>query len=428
MLHRPNQPYIVYEPNESASEKVPLQSGLFQHPRESARRFTFSKSAPFPWSVVIPTSRREKGFEGMLYGCAIAESMSLTRDGIHPRLGLKLYGREFEYRFVPGLGVPSHVTHSLVVTVQSVLRSRSSDEDFIKNLHFRMGWYRRSYPVRYSCALFDAIRRQFSNRSMASRSLTIEFGDNPLVRSMVLSLMHQGNDNDAIRWIRKSTGLTHSDERVSHAAILTAFAAQIAQMIPNQELHPSEVLETLIDSTEEEHLLHLLALAREGLRNRWSVKRMSEAFGGVSGVPNDARVIAVLGIYAWLRHVRRFRNCVVRCVLLGGQSTATATISGILSGISLGIRGMPTDWIRKLAWFPYSKDWRQAFIERVRDWPHGMEDIQKALPAPGLFPGQLLRNCNFGLFRAVHRGLRLPYQLSSFAFEPKKRRITKPRD
>ena len=83
------------------------------------------KAPPFQWSQVIPTHRREQAVEGMLLGGAVADAISLSRDGLHPRISLKLFGRTpIHFQFQPGMGVTSQRTHLMLMTIQAILESK----------------------------------------------------------------------------------------------------------------------------------------------------------------------------------------------------------------------------------------------------------------------------------------------------------------
>ncbi len=49
-----------------------------------------------------------------------------------------------------------------------------------------------------------------------------------------------------------------------------------------------------------------------------------------------------------------------------------------LSGASLGKKMIPPEWRKSLRLYPYDREWVENVIARVKDWPHGVEDIQAA--------------------------------------------------
>ena len=101
-----------------------------------------ARSSPLPYNIIVPTQRRERATEGLIMGCAIAEALSLARTGLHPRVGLKLFGRNpLQFQFQPGIGVTSHRTHALLMTFQAMLQSKSDPNIFAKN------WFGANLPI-----------------------------------------------------------------------------------------------------------------------------------------------------------------------------------------------------------------------------------------------------------------------------------------
>jgi len=118
-----------------------------------------------------------------------------------------------------------------------------------------------------------------------------------------------------------------------------------------------------------------------------------------------------MSIYAWLRHFSRLRLAVEHTVLLGGECCAVAALTGALSGATLGKRAIPSEWLENLTFFPHDKSWRKNLVSRVKDWPHGVEDVQQANAQPSQVTGQIVRNCVFGCFSVLHFLLRIPARL-----------------
>ena len=104
------------------------------HPKKDSGREP-SKPSPYPWLSPVATRLRERSVEGLLFGCAVAESLAQAHNGLKPRVGLKLYGRNpLEYRFQPGVGLTSHRTHALLITTQALLESRTDKDRFANSL------------------------------------------------------------------------------------------------------------------------------------------------------------------------------------------------------------------------------------------------------------------------------------------------------
>jgi len=373
------------------------------------------KPAPFPWSQVIPTRRREQAVEGMLLGCAVADAISLSRDGLHPRISLKLFGRTpMHFQFRPGKGITSHRTHLMLMTIQAMLVSKTDKDLFAKSLRNRMTWYQLACPWRYAKKLIANVYRRLF-RKPNDDSMKTGFADDPLIRSVVLAVMLQGNMDSSSRWFQKCIQVSHMDTLALHAGTLVGYAAQIAQIANPVNFDPLKAIDSLIASTDEPSLRCMLNEMRKFLSENRSVAYVARHFGWTNGIPAELSATAVMGIYAWLRHPKNYCNCIERSVLLGGACGDVSVLAGSLSGIHLGKVTIPKSWLQGLTMFPYSKQWQELAIERVKDWPHGVEDIQKAPGMPSLFLGQIVRNLSSTVFRTIHAMIRLPMQMTQFS-------------
>ena len=161
-----------------------------------------TRSSPIPYNIVVPTQRRERATEGLLMGCAVAEALSLARQGIHPRIGLKLFGRNpLQFQFQPGKGVTSHRTHALMMTFQSMLQSKTDPNIFSVNLSRRIAWYQRSFPFRNTWILLSRLASRVHPRQFDD-SISFGLANDPLVRSLVMSIMLQGCVDSAFHRVR----------------------------------------------------------------------------------------------------------------------------------------------------------------------------------------------------------------------------------
>ena len=132
------------------NSEVSSQHGLRLSHKGNGDSKKSSRPSPVPWNIVVPTLRRERATEGLLLGYAVAEALSLARNGIHPRIGLKLFGRNpLQFNFQPGIGVTSHRTHACLMTFQAMLQSKASPSVFAANLKKRIAWYQRAFPFRH---------------------------------------------------------------------------------------------------------------------------------------------------------------------------------------------------------------------------------------------------------------------------------------
>lgn len=416
---RPRRRRYTADYSETESEPKPTRGLRLSH-KGKLDGDKLSRSSPIPWNIVVPTHRRERATEGLLLGSAVAEALSLSRHGIHPRVGLKLFGRNpLQYQFVPGIGTTNHRTHSLLMTFQAMLQSKATPSLFASNLLRRIAWYQRSFPLRHIYTHGKRLVAKMRNVAIAD-SVTVGLADDPLVRSAVMSVMLQGCADSGMTWFQSGVGVSHADTRVLNASLLVAYSVQLAQMVDQQNIVPTEIIAQLVAVTEDSEFRSVLMEMNDALVQNQSVATFAKQQGWANGLPNDIFAAAIVGVYAWLRHPKRFRNCVERTILLGGACSSAATVAGALSGISLGKRGIPYEWLRHLSTYPHNSKWREELIERVKDWPHGVDDIQSTAAMPSFIFGQLVRNSIFSGFRILHGLIRIPMRLSQFSIEKRR--------
>ena len=361
------------------------------------------------WSWVASSSRRENALEGLLLGCAVGEALALARDGYSRRQAIRLFGASpARFKFIPNVGFPGERFHSVIMTIQAMLASRASHREFAKKLSVRRRWYVVGSPARATVRMLRPAFTAKPDEIPVPRRL---IGD-PLPRAAAISLMIQGSQSGE-PWVDISTALTVNGKGAADVSLLVAQAVQLAQMLDPAEprFSPLDAIETLIYETSDPVLRKYLLHLRTCLENRYSLARASRSLGWKRGVPYDLRAIAVMAIYAWLRHPFRFRFAVERAVFLGGASAAVGAIAGCLSGVTLGKRGIPNEWLKLVTLYPHDRQWQDELIERVKDWPHGVEDIQNAKAEQTFVLGQLARNITYSTFRLIHVLIRIPGRL-----------------
>lgn len=402
---------VVGKKNDRDAAKPSLRLGHDQ--KETGQRPT--RSSPLPWNRAVPTHRRERATEGLILGCAVAEALSLSRNELHPRVALKLFGRNpLCYQFQPGVGVTSHRTHLLLMTFQALLQSKTDPKIFAPNLRKRIAWYQRAFLFRHAYTHLKRVGTSI-RKMRFDNSMTVGLADDPLIRTLTMSIMLQGVADSSTTWFQLSTGISHSDPRAHCASTLVGFAGQLAQMTSQEDFRSSDILNRLIDVTDEDSLKANLIELRDSLAKNLTLAQVARRFGWKDGIPNNLLAFATIGIYAWLRHPKNFRRCVERTILLGGSCSAAAVIAGALSGISLGAKAIPPEWKSKVSLSPHSSQWLELLIERVKDWPHGVEDIHRTRSLPSMLLGQIARNASYSAFRLLHGLIRLPMKSVQFS-------------
>jgi hypothetical protein len=334
--------------------------------------------APYSWSTIIPSRRRQESIEGVLIGCAIGEG--LARLPWRRRLDLGAYR---------GLLCPGSRTDEMIITIQSLLLSQAATENFCRNLEKRMVWYRRSSPLLW---MVRGLGRGV--RKLAGGSGLVDFpGSDPLVRAMVLSVVMQGHHEGVLRWVHKSTQMSDRWGEVTQAAMVVATAAQCAQFHQTAyAVGPVEMLGSLSEAVESRDLRLQLQGLGSGVLDGLEIREMVKRMGGEGRWRDDLVGNALLGVYTYARHLGDLRGGMEELLGIPGDLRGVASIFGGLGAIHSGVAGIPGDWRGALRLYPYGEEWVQGYVDRCLDWPHGPDDIQETMPLPSHPLGQLIRN------------------------------------
>lgn len=61
-----------------------------------------------------------------------------------------------------------------------------------------------------------------------------------------------------------------------------------------------------------------------------------------------AEEVVSSALYCYLKYPKDYKSCVLRAANTGGDSDSVACIAGSLSGAALGLKGIPSDWVRRV--------------------------------------------------------------------------------
>jgi hypothetical protein len=324
--------------------------------------------SPFSWSTIVPSMRRQESIEGVLLGCAIGEGLG----------GLSKRWRRDVVRYRGGLR-SGYRAEGMIVTIQSLLLSQAATENFCRNLSRRLGWYRWSMPVRTS------ISRWFTRGGFA--------GNDPLVRAMLLSVVMQGHHEGVLRWVHKSTQLTHRDGLNTQGSFLVATAAQCAQFHGTKySVEPAKLLGRLAQATQSRELSQRLNALQHRLDKGDELREVVVSLGVKGGWRDHLIGNALLGVYVYAKHSEGMLEGMQELLRLPGNLGGVAAIYGGLVAVHGGCKGIPPGWLEGLSMYPYSDGWVQGYVDRCLDWPHGPEDIQDTAALPSYPIGQFFRN------------------------------------
>ncbi len=368
--------------------------------------------ADFSAAQVTGSYRREKSIEGLLLGTSVGDAIGLGRDGLSRNSTLRIMGRgPLDYCLIPGVGIVSSETHSMLMTLQSILRSRSQMELFRRNFAMRLRFYLFSLPVSAGRATLLSAMRLWLGVPADQSGINSE--DNScLVNALAIATVLQGTGHSVERWVAVSAEITQRKPEVLPSAVLMARTGYLAIVTAPQDFSPTSMMDRLIDITDDPTLNTWLKELRVGLEENLGTHAMARRLGWGDRIPGTAGPTAIMAIYAWFRHHDQFEKVVESAVLLGGDSVTLGALTGGLAGINLGAKKIPARWLSRLWSWPNNRRWLDTLTRRFTDWPHGSEDLHDAPAMPTRAGLQLLRSGVLAIGIAVGAVIKIPWKLS----------------
>jgi ADP-ribosylglycohydrolase len=332
-----------------------------------------------------------------MLGTAVGDALGLPREKISRQRASKLFGDPpLRHQFLFGRSMVSDDTEHTCMTGQALLRAPDDAQAFARSLAWRLRFWLLGLPAGTGLATLRAIGKLWLGFPPSCSGIW-SAGNGPAMRAALLGVC-LGRDRERLRaYVRASARLTHTDPRAERAALLVALAVHYGALHGPQAVRAGtflpEVRDALSDADGE--LLDLLDKIEHCLRRDAPAVELADALGLHRGVSGYAYHTVPLGLYCWLRHPGDFRQAVEEVVVLGGDSDSTGAVVGGIAGATLGVRGIPADWLSGLLEWPRSVTWMQGLAERLaRQFPSSGSPLRPG-PLPLFWPGLIPRNLLF---------------------------------
>lgn len=357
---------------------------------------------------------RQDILAGTLLGMLVGDALGLPREGLSRKRAARLFGgAPLRHRLVLGRGLGSDDTEHACMVAQALLARPDDAGTFARSLAWRLRGWLLSLPAGVGWATLRATVRLWLGFS-PERSGVKSAGNGPAMRAPVLGtcLAYEPERLDA--FVRASSLLTHRDTLAEEGALLVALAAAHAaqQASAGAEVDAPALLRQLESRVSAPPLSEALRTASTFLDRNASVAEFAEALGLARGITGYVLHTVPVVLYAWLRHPGDFRRAVEEVILLGGDTDSTGAIVGGLAGASMGVRGIPSEWLAGLAEWPRSVTWMERLASRLAEqFPTTEGAARGPGPQPLFWPGLLPRNLALLAVVLIHGFRRLlpPY-------------------
>ena len=295
---------------------------------------------------------------GSLLGTAIGDALGLPYEGLSRRRAALLLGPPDHFRLLPGRGMISDDTEHACITAQALIESERDPARFSKSLARRLRRWLLAIPPGVGFATLRGITKSALGIS-PERSGVRSAGNGPAMRAPVLGAAV--DDPDLLReLVRRSTLITHRDERAEWGAYCVALAARHARThaVPDRAAFLAEITERVPGH------LDLIAPLRRATEATITVTEFADELGLGDGVSGFIDHTVPVAIYAWLRHPDDVVMAATECVRCGGDTDSVAAIASGIVGAGLGAERIPREWLERLFEWPRTPEWIAAIGEQ----------------------------------------------------------------
>lgn len=297
-----------------------------------------------------------KQIEGLLIGTAVGDAIGLAREGLSRDRAIKLFGIELQHSLIVTpwghLGLCSDDTEHALLVSQCLLAMDAQGDNFLRLLAFHLRRWFLTLPAGIGMATLKACIKLCLGFSPC-RSGVMSAGNGAVMRAPIIGWFCSSDLSLLMHLIKQSTEITHTDTRVFEGAWVIAMAVRHVVSYQPSSAPIDAFLNEILPTLKGEELIHYLQLAQlklsEGATLTDYLSLLHIGSKGVTGYVNHS-VPAV--IYAWLRYYGDYKKTISALVMAGGDTDTHAAIAGALSGVSVGVDGIPSDWINGINDWP----------------------------------------------------------------------------
>jgi ADP-ribosylglycohydrolase len=227
------------------------------------------------------------------------------------------------------------------------------------------------------------------------------------MRSAILGAFFADNSEKRHKFVLASSRLTHRGWQAETAALAVAEATALAaknEGSPDVE----QVLSIMRGLSQETEWEMRLTKLESCLKAGNSVSDFALTLGLHDGITGYSLHVVPVALYAWLRHPGDFRLALTKAFECGGDTDTVGAILGALCGTTIGMKGIPAEWINNIWEWPRSCRFMVQLGERLANQKRSRVRLG---PIRYFWPGLLPRNLLFLAVVLAHgfRRLAPPY-------------------
>lgn len=347
-----------------------------------------------------------RAIRGCLLGTAVGDSIGLPLEGLSPGRAERLFGRRDRHNFLFGHGMISDDTEHAVMVAQALVESGGDPDLFSRSFARRLKRWFLLVPAGVGFATLRACLKLCIGCS-PTKSGVFSAGNGPAMRSPIIGVAC-GSDMEKMKTlVRRSTIVTHSDEKAYIAAFAAALAAKASSCGGVSGAEYIDELGSALSGRDADEFLDLARAAVSSAAEGETTVDFARSVNLEKGITGYAYHTVPAVIHAWMRNQNDFRQAIIDILECGGDADTTAAILGGIVGAGVGREGIPADWLEGLWEWPMTVGWMEKLAEQL----HGCLPDSPGKPISVSWPFATVRNFGFTAIVLAHGIRRLfpPY-------------------
>lgn len=301
---------------------------------------------------------------GILLGTAVGDALGLPAEGITPQRQRRLFPHPWRHRFLFGHGMVSDDTEHTFFVAQSLLKHPDDLAAFQRTLAWHLRWWFLGLPAGIGLATAKACIKLCLGLP-PTRSGVFSAGNGPAMRSAILGGYFHDNVEQLEHFVKASTEITHTDPKAFVGALAIARLASWAVRHDATSRPAMEEIEALLSDGREPGWNPLVDSIKEAYVAKLTVTEFAAKLGLKKGVTGYVYHTVPIVIFAWLRHYGDFRTTLESVLDCGGDTDTTGAVVGALAGATVGVSGIPEDWLDGIVDWPRSVRLLKQVAERL---------------------------------------------------------------
>lgn len=306
---------------------------------------------------------------GVLLGTAVGDALGLPAEGLSRRRQRRLLPGPCRHRLILGRGMISDDTEHTLLVAQSLLENDRDAADFQRRLGRRLRWWFAALPAGCGRATARACLKLWLGIP-ASRSGVFSAGNGPAMRSAVIGAYFHEQPDALRQFVQASTVVTHTDPEALYGALTVARLAAWAVAHDADSPPDQEALAQLLARSvrpDDVRWQNYLAAVLSCYKDRATVAEMTARIGVEKRVSGYIYHTVPVAVYAWLRHYGDFQATISAALECGGDTDTVCAIAGALAGATVGVEGIPPEWVAGVIEWPRSMALLRTIAQRLAE-------------------------------------------------------------